>query len=263
MSCRTCALVTGATGAIGEAIARGLATDGKREVVLVARNLDKAERAVQRIRRETGNAHVRFELADLSRGYAIRDLVARWDGPLHILVNNAAITPRRREESPEGVELQFATNVLAYFRMIHAFTPYLLAAEGAQVVNVASYWAGGLDLDDLEFRRRRYNNDAAYRQSKQADRILSTAFAERLADQGVCVNACHPGDVNSTLSNNLGFGGHQSPEEGADTPVWLAIGSAGTETTGRYFENRRAVPCGFSKDRNTMERLFEACEAYG
>jgi NAD(P)-dependent dehydrogenase (short-subunit alcohol dehydrogenase family) len=161
------------------------------------------------------------------------------------------------------VELQFATNVLAYFRMIRAFTPSLLAAEGAQVVNVASYWAGRLDLDDLEFRHRRYNNDAAYRQSKQADRMLSTAFAERLADQGVCVNACHPGDVSSTLSNNLGFGGHQSPEEGADTPVWLAIGSAGAETSGRYFENRRAVTCGFSKDRDTVERLFEACEAYG
>jgi NAD(P)-dependent dehydrogenase (short-subunit alcohol dehydrogenase family) len=161
------------------------------------------------------------------------------------------------------VELQFATNVLAYFRMIRAFTPYLLAAKGAQVVNVASYWAGGLDLDDLEFRRRRYHNDAAYRQSKQADRMLSRAFAERLANQGVCVNACHPGDVNSTLSKHLGFGGHQHPTEGADTPVWLAIGSAGAETTGCYFEKRRTVPCGFSEDRHTAERLFEACEAYG
>jgi NAD(P)-dependent dehydrogenase (short-subunit alcohol dehydrogenase family) len=263
MSNRTCALVTGATGAIGEAIARGLASDDTREVVLVARNRNKAERAVQRIQHETGNAQVHFELADLSRGDAIRDLASRWKDPLHILVNNAAVTPPRREESPEGVELQFATNVLAYFRMIRAFTPYLHRAKGAQVVNVASYWAGGLDLDDLEFRRRRYNNDAAYRQSKQADRILSTAFAERLADKGVCVNACHPGDVNSTLSNNLGFGGHQSPNEGADTPVWLAMGGAGANTTGRYFERRRVVPCGFSKDHKTLQRLFDACQTYG
>jgi NAD(P)-dependent dehydrogenase (short-subunit alcohol dehydrogenase family) len=262
MSHRTRALVTGATGAIGEAIAQGLAADGEREVVLVARNQDKAQRVVQRIRRETGNSHVRFELADLSRGDAIHDLAARWDGPLHILVNDAAVTPRRREESPEGVELQFATNVLGYFRMLRAFTPHLVAAKGAQVVNVASYWAGGLDLDDLQFRQRRYNNDTAYRQSKQADRMLSTAFAERLAEQSVCVNACHPGDVSSTLSNNLGFGGQQSPQAGADTPVWLAIGSAGTGTTGRYFENRRAVPCGFSKDRNATQRLFEICQAY-
>ena len=93
--------------------------------------------------------------------------------------------------------------------------------------------------------------------------MLSKAFVDHLADKGVCVNTCHPGDVSSTLSINLGFSGYQSPEEGADTPVWLAIGSAGTETTGRYFENRRAVPCGFSKDSNTVKRLYEACEAYG
>jgi len=68
MSYRSRALVTGATGAIGEAIARGLASDSKREVVLVARNQDKAERTVQRIRHKTGNRHVRFELADLSPG---------------------------------------------------------------------------------------------------------------------------------------------------------------------------------------------------
>ena len=258
-----CALVTGATGAIGEAIAQGLAADCAREVVLVARNRDKAERVVQRIRRETGNSRVRFEMADLSRSDEIRGLAARWSGPLHILVNNAAVTPRVREESQEGVELQFATNVLAYFRMIRAFTPYLQAAAGSQVVNVASYWAGGLDPDDLEFRRRPYSNDAAYRQSKQADRMLSTAFADRLAEQGTCVNACHPGDVNSTLSNSLGFGGHQSPKEGADTPVWLANGGAGAEATGAYYENRRAVACGFSQDHNAVEQLFEACEAYG
>ncbi|MES9992195.1 MAG: SDR family NAD(P)-dependent oxidoreductase [Candidatus Thiodiazotropha sp.] len=263
MSNRTRALVTGATGAIGEAIAKGLASDGEREVVLVARNREKAVGAVQNIQHETGNPHVRFELADLSLGDSIYNLAAHLDGPLHILVNNAAITPRRREESPEGVELQFATNVLGYFRMIRAFTPHLVAAKGAQVVNVASYWAGGLDLDDLEFQQRHYNNNTAYRQSKQADRMLSTAFAERLAERQVFVNACHPGDVNSTLSNNLGFGGHQNPEEGADTPVWLATGSTGTETTGHYFENRRAVPCGFCNNHNAMVRLFTACEAYG
>ena len=72
-----------------------------------------------------------------------------------------------------------------------------------------------------------------------------------------------PVTYNSTLRNNLGFGGHQRPEEETDIPVWLAIGSAGTETTGCYFESRWAVPCRFSKDRNMVERLFDAYEAYG
>ena len=130
------------------------------------------------------------------------------------------------------------------------------------MVNVASYWAGGLDLHDLEFKRRAYHNDAAYRQSKQANRMLTVAFAERLAPEGVTVNACHPGDVNSLLSNNLGFGGHQSPDEGAETPVWLATSAVGEGITGRYFEQKREVACRFGQDRGAVEALYAACECY-
>jgi hypothetical protein len=68
--------------------------------------------------------------------------------------------------------------------------------------------------------------------------------------------------VSPNLSNSLGFGGHQSPQKGADTPVWLATGAAGTDTTDCYFEKRRGVTCGSSKDHNTVERPFKACEAY-
>jgi retinol dehydrogenase-13 len=93
--------------------------------------------------------------------------------------------------------------------MTTAFQDHLARSAPARVVNVASYWAGGLDLEDLEFKRRRYDNDGAYRQSKQADRMLTVAFAERLERSHVTVNACHPGDLVSTLSRNLGFGGHQ------------------------------------------------------
>jgi NAD(P)-dependent dehydrogenase (short-subunit alcohol dehydrogenase family) len=131
------------------------------------------------------------------------------------------------------------------------------------VVNVASYWAGGLDLDDLEFEHRRYDNDAAYRQSKQADRMLTVAFAERFRDAGVTVNACHPGDVVSTLSRNLGFGGHETPEQAASTPAWLATEAAGAQATGKYFEHRRAVSCRFAADRDAVEALYRACEGYG
>jgi retinol dehydrogenase-13 len=141
----------------------------------------------------------------------------RWQGPVHVLVNNAAVTPGRRQLTPEGIELQFATNVLGYFWMIEAFTEQLKQSSPARIINVASYWAGGLDIHDLEFKHRPYDNNAAYRQSKQADRMLTVAFARRLRPFGITVNACHPGDVNSTLSNNLGFGGHESPDEGAST----------------------------------------------
>ncbi len=259
---RTVFLVTGASGAIGKAIARQLAATPESEVVLVCRDRDKAERSVKDIIAATCNPNVRYELADLSRRAEIYRLAGRWTGPLHVLINNAACTPRSRGETPEGIELQFATNVLGYFHMTQAFSEILQAFAPARIVNVASYWAGGLDVNDLEFKRRRYDNDLAYRQSKQADRMLSAAFAERFASGDIAVNSCHPGDVNSTLSNNLGFGGHESPDQGADTPVWLATQPVGQQRSGRYFEHRRETVCSYSRDERAVQALYRACAEY-
>jgi len=255
-------LVTGATGAIGKAIARKLAETENSEVVLVCRNQQKAVLAVNEITSLTGNPEVSYTLADLSRYNQIRDLAKRWQGPLHVLINNAACTPRFRQETPEGIEMQFATNVLGYYWLIDEFMEILKASAPARVVNVASYWAGGLDLNDLEFTRRSYDNDQAYRQSKQADRMLSAAFSEKLEPFHIAVNACHPGDVNSTLSNNLGFGGHETPDQGADTPVWLATHAIGQQKTGRYYEYRRESNCTFSRDRKAVNELYERCANY-
>lgn len=256
------AIVTGATGAIGAAIAEGLAVGAGFDVVLPVRNLDKGERIARAIRKSSPQAVVRVEEVDLSREVSVAGFRERFAGPLHVLVNNAAIAPRRRSETPEGLELQFATNIMGYFWMTEAFSDLLAASAPSRVVNVASYWAGGLDLSDLQFVKRRYDNDAAYRQSKQADRMLAKAFAEKFKPLGISVNACHPGDVNSTLSNALGFGGHETPEEGADTPVWLAVAPEGAHTTGRYFEHRKASHCSFMEDKTAVEKLFEICKSF-
>lgn len=259
---RRIAAVTGASGVIGLAIARQLAAISGHEVVLICRDEDKATRCVDAISRATGNPHVRYELADLSRRASIQALAQRWKGPLDVLVNNAAIAPRRRTETSEGIEMQFATNVLGYFWMINALTGHLGKGFASRIINVASYWAGGLDVTDLEFKKRRYDNDAAYRQSKQADRMLSFAFARRLQPLGITVNACHPGDVDSTLSTDLGFGGHQLAGAAAETPVWLAVSETGGQHTGKYFEHQRRVSCAFTRDPEAVEALFAACLSY-
>jgi NAD(P)-dependent dehydrogenase (short-subunit alcohol dehydrogenase family) len=251
------ALVTGATGAIGKAIAAGLARRNFK-VVIVARDRLKGERTATGI----GGDSVSVEIADLSSRREIFALAERWQGPLHVLVNNAAECPRRRQETEDGIERQFATNVLGYFWMMTAFQSVLEASAPARVVNVASYWAGGLDLDDLELKRRRYDNDDAYRQSKQADRMLSAAFAERLKGTGVTVSSCHPGDVRSKLSSDLGFGGHETPEQGAATPIWVATAPELEGVTGRYFAHQSEERCRFSADKEAVQRLFEVCEGY-
>lgn len=256
---RRVVMITGANGAIGEAIARLVAARPRFEVVLACRNESRARRAAANVRAVSDDEHVRYEVVDVASAPSIDALKRRWSGPLHVLVNNAAATPRRRETTAEGLEVQLATNVLGYLRMIRAFEDVLRASAPSRVVNVASYWAGGLEVDDLGFDRRPYDNDAAYRQSKQADRMLTVALAERLGSSGVTVNACHPGDVRSELSENLGFGGHETPEEAADTPAWLATSPELQAETGRYFERRQPRKCRFGADREAVERLYAAC----
>jgi NAD(P)-dependent dehydrogenase (short-subunit alcohol dehydrogenase family) len=256
------ALVTGATGAIGKAIALELAQQPGYQVKLLCRDSHKAEKAVSEIIKRSGNQRVSFEVVDVASKESVTAVARRLQSPVHVLVNNAAITPRHRQETAEGIELQFATNVLGYFWMPRALDEQLRSGSPARVVNVASYWAGDLDLDDLEFRSRPYNNNTAYRQSKQANRMLTVAFARRLREFGVTVNACHPGDVNSSLSNKLGFGGHESPREGARTPVWLATDAIGESESGKYFEHMQMRHCRFGEDSERVEALYQACMAY-
>lgn len=244
------AVVTGATGAIGGAIARRLADEGW-ELILPVRDPARAAKL-------PGKA---FQ-ADLGRRASIEAFARELAGPVHALVNNAAECPRARQETPEGIERQLATNVLGYLWMLRALEPALAAAGGARVVLVASYWAGGLDIDDLEFRRRRYDNGSAYRQAKQANRMLAAALAEPLGAAGIWVGSCHPGDVNSKLSNALGFGGSESPDEGADTPAWLATTRDLPWPAGGYYADRRAQPCSFSRDTTSTQALYRALLAY-
>ena len=243
------AVVTGATGAIGRAIAEKLAAAGW-ELVLPVRDLTRAKRLPGTIAE-----------CDLSRRQSIEAFARGISGPVHALVNNAAECPVRREETPEGIERQLATNVLGYLWMTLALEQALARARPSRAIFVASYWAGGLELDDLEFRRRRYDNNAAYRQSKQANRMLAAALAEHLLPKGIWVGSCHPGDVNSRLSNALGFGGSQSPDEGADTPSWL-VTADDPGPTGAYYAGRRAQTCAFCRDRAGVDALHRALVAY-
>ena len=253
--------ITGATGAIGYAIASQLATQNYR-VILLTRDPIKSKAAVESIKSKTGNQSISFNIVDLSRRSSILKLASSWEGPLHVLVNNAAVTPQNRLETPEGIELQFATNVLGYFWMIEFFSEILSNSAPSRIVNVASYWAGGLDLDDLEYNRRPYHNHDAYRQSKQANRMLTPVFSTMLESKNVTVNSCHPGDVNSSLSKSLGFGGTQSPDDGAKTPVWLASSSDLNKITGKYIENCRESSCPFGAHQSRSHQLYVICQSY-
>jgi len=258
---RNKAIVTGAYGAIGKAIVTGIARYGMK-VILVGRDETKLKKAIDGVHRIHPDAALGYAVIDLSRKSEIRELSEAWEGSLQVLVNNAAGCPRSRTETPEGIEMQWATNVLGYYWMTHYFAPHMKEQKDARIVNVASYWAGGLNFSDLEFKSRYYNNDDAYRQSKQADRMLAAGFAGRLKEDGIAVNACHPGDVISKVSSDLGFRGSQTPEEGADTPVWLATSGEAQGLNGFYFEQREKRHCPFMNDQAGVEKLMKVCESY-
>ncbi len=256
-------IITGAYGAIGKAIATGLAGNAQNRVLMIGRDPERLSSAAKEVKERTGNRNVEPHVADLSQRRDIEKLANTITGPVQLLINNASTTSRKRRESTEGIEIQWAVNVLGYYRMIMAFKSHLVNAAPARVVNVASYWAGGLDLDDPEFNRRRYDNDMAYRQSKQAERMMARYLADTFCDVNITVNACHPGDVNSKLSNDLGFGGNETPEEGADTPLWLAQSQEVANLTGKYFEHRRMHQCQFAENKHAIAKLMKLIEQYG
>lgn len=255
------AIVTGAYGAIGKAISRGMARNGY-ELVLIGRDNSQLQQTTLELIRETGNENITWHAVDLSVKKEIREFANHYAKPLHILINNAAATPRQKEITSEGVERQFATNVLGYVWMTEYLHSKMEDVEDARIVYVASYWAGDLDLDDLEFNTRRYNNDTAYRQSKQANRMLTGVYAKKLAGMGISVLAAHPGDVNSKLSNNLGYGGWETPDQGAATPLFCALDASLNNVTGKYFENMQIMPCRFAEDEVQSEKLYQICLSY-
>jgi NAD(P)-dependent dehydrogenase (short-subunit alcohol dehydrogenase family) len=146
----------------------------------------------------------------------------------------------------------------------------LKASAPARIVNVASTFADGLDLTDPEFHSRPYDGVAAYRQSKQANRMLTWALAERLAGTAVTANAVHPGGVATGIYRELrGINGalvrgwirliKTSPRRGADTPTWLATSPEMANVSGKFWASRRELPCIF-RDPSAIERLWGLCE---
>jgi len=267
---RTC-LVTGANSGIGKETARGLARLGHR-VVLACRDAERGEAARRDIAETTGNPAVELMIVDLARQASIREFARTFlasHRELHVLVNNAGVWSTRRREGPDGIEETWAVNVLGYFLVTELLLGRLRESAPARIVNVASKLAGELDLDDVEFRRRPYSGISAYSQSKQADRMLSWALARRLDGTGVTVNAMHPGGVNTPLfakggglmamaASVVAKAAGKTPEQGADTVVWLAASPEVEGSSGRFWIDRRDVPCRF-RDDAAEERLWELC----
>jgi NAD(P)-dependent dehydrogenase (short-subunit alcohol dehydrogenase family) len=198
------AVVTGASDGIGLGIALRLAAAGA-EVVMPVRNPRKGEEAAARIRERIPDANVSLRALDLSSLASVEELgktLLDEDRPLHILVNNAGVmTPPDRRTTADGFELQFGTNHLGHFALVHHLLP-LLRAGRARVTSQVSVAANrnAINWDDLNWERS-YNCMRAYSQSKIAFGLFGLELDRRskAGGWGITSNLSHPGVAPTSL----------------------------------------------------------------
>ena len=274
------AIVTGASSGIGIETARALAGAGA-QVTLAVRNTQAGARAASDIASTTGRSDVAVAELDLAEPASVAAFAATWEGPLDILVNNAGVMRTPEQHTPQGWELQFATNHLGHFALANALHDELSAAGSARIVVVSS--SGNLFspvvFDDVHFRFRPYDPLLAYGQSKTATILFAVAATERWAADGIIANALNPGAIATNLQRHVGGKlltppeRQKTPEQGAATSVLLATSPDLEGIGGRYFNDCNEAPtvdhrdatgtgvASYALDPANAHRLWDVSEA--
>ncbi|MFZ5668659.1 MAG: oxidoreductase [Pseudomonadota bacterium] len=255
------AIVTGAATGIGVETARALAAAGA-DVVIAARKPDLAAEACADINGTAKGPGARFEMLDLSDFASIRAFAERWgEAPLNILINNAAVMACPLERTKDGLEMQIGTNHFGHYLLSVLLAPALEAgAAGAgrpsRLVALSSigHRRSDINWDDPHYRSRPYDKWESYGQAKTANALFAVGFHKRFKDRGVTANAVMPGGIMTPLQRHLpheemvalgwideGTGkirdGFKTPEQGASTSVWAAVGPELEGVGGLYLEN--------------------------
>lgn len=267
------AVVTGATSGIGRWIALGLARAGF-HVVIMCRDAARGESVRSWIAQAVPLASTEIIVADLSllaeTRRAARQISAHHPR-LSLLINNAGVFRARRARTVEGREMVLAVNHLAPFILMAELGPALQAGAPSRIVTVGSSTSdkARVDPSNLELDRG-WNLVRAYSRSKLAVMMITFETARRLAGTGVVANVVHPGAVATDLVRSPGIIGWvwrlmalwlRSEEQGADTPLHVALADDLAQTSGQYFKDRRAVaPNARALDQGLVRRVWDATE---
>ncbi len=270
-------LVTGATEGIGKAAVTNFAKRGA-TVTLIGRNKEKTERIVNELKAASGNHKLDCLVCDLSRLADVRraaeDFKAK-HGRLDVLVNNAGATFKSPVIGPDGFELTFALNHLSHFQLTHSLFDLIRQTPGARVVSTSSGMQarGALDLQktptSLEGPGWR-----AYATSKLANILFTKELQRRLEGTTATANCFEPGTVRTqfgAFGSDLGFLMNlvyalarpfaRTPEQGADSLIWLATSPEAASLRGEYVSNRRPVsPSSQARDPKLASDLWELSE---
>ena len=267
-------VATGATSGIGEVAVLALAGLGAR-IVFIARDEARGQATLRKLEAKAPGSSHRMHLADLSSMGETRKVgaaIAMSEPRIDVLINNAGAMFADRRVTPEGLELTFALNHMAYFVLTEALREKLIASAPARIVSTSStaHQGASLDFSDLQSARG-YSGFKVYGRSKLANILFTRELARRLAGTGVTANCLHPGFVATRFGHSTGgWTGRVlpflqafaiSPEKGADTIIHLASSPEVASTTGAYFVKRKVVePSRAAQDDAAAKRLWEASE---
>lgn len=271
------AVVTGAASGIGVETVRALAKAGA-EVTLAVRDVEAGKRTADEVSASTGDSALFVEHLDLVDLDSVAAFASSWSGPLNILINNAGIMALPELQlSPDGFEMQFATNHIGHFALAVGLHSALAAAKNARIVSVSSsaHQRSPVIFDDINFAFRLYEPFLAYGQSKTANILFAVAATELWDDDGITANALMPGAIPTKLQQYVPGGTSTPPEmlktteQGAATSVLLAVSPQLEGVGGRYFvdcnetyvaRSRTTDMTGvapFALDRENAGRLWE------
>lgn len=237
------AIVTGAASGIGVETTRALASAGA-EVTMAVRNTEAGAKVAADITATTGNPNIHVAPLDLSERNSIAKFIAAWIEPLHILVNNAGVMALPEQRTPEGWEMQFATNYLGHFALALGLHDALAADGAARIVSVSSsgHLMSPIVFDDIHFMFRPYDPWLAYGQSKTASILFAVGATACWFKDGITANALMPGAIATNLQRHTGGlktppERQKTPAQGAATSVLLATSPLLEGIGGRYFED--------------------------
>src|SRR5437660_1310042 len=263
-------VITGATSGLGQVAAEKLAGMGGR-IIQIARDRNRGEAAMQRLRQLAPALPHAIYYADLSKLSDVKSVAARIadaEPRIDVLINNAGAMFGSRQLTQDGLERTFALNHMSYFVLTHGLRERLKASAPARVVNTSSnaHRRAGLDFDDLQSAHG-YSGFKAYGRSKLANILFTRELARRLARPGVTANCLHPGFVATRFGDQTGgllsyavriakiFA--ISAEEGAETLVYLASAPEVANVSGAYFYKcRPATPTQEAQDDTAAQRLW-------
>lgn len=271
-------IITGANAGIGKETTRALAMKGA-TIVMACRNLDKAIPVCELIKDESSNPLIEVMYLDLAWLNSIRSFANQFNAKyqqLNVLINNAGTFNMKREETKDGFEKTMGVNYLGPFLLTNLLLPVIKATPNARILNLGSdaHYSGEIDLNDLQ-NEKRYFGFKAYANSRLATVFFTQELAERLLNTSVTVNALHPGHVatgiwnlwpkqnrlQSVLNKVLNMF-MISPEQGAQTSIYLATSGDIAGITGKYFDNKETkLPSPKCIDKELQVALWQHSSA--